>query len=174
MAWHDADRRHRQRGTLELLQKPDLADERLIERVQEEYGLRFAQVTFLELGGDLGTAVYQATTDGGTAYFCKLRRGADDTAAQVASFLHGQGVPQIIPPLMTVSAQPSTGLDGFTLTLYPFVKGMSGYDVELSAPQWADLAPRFNGSTRWCHHPLSRGGWQRSSIRPNGAPDAQS
>jgi spectinomycin phosphotransferase len=122
-----------------MLQKPDLADERLIERVQEEYGLRFAQVMFLELGGDLGTAVYRAITDGGTAYFCKLRRGTDDTAAQVASFLHGQGVAQIIPPLTTVSAQPSTGLDGFTLTLYPFVEGMSGYDVELSAHQWADF-----------------------------------
>ena len=122
-----------------MLEKPDLADERLIERVQEEYGLRFAQVTFLEVGGDLGTAAYRATTDEGTAHFCKLRRGADDIAAQVATFLSGQGVRQIIRPLTTISGQPSTGLDGFTLTLYPFIEGIWGYDVELSAPQWADF-----------------------------------
>ena len=55
------------RRALEVRQKPDLAGERLVERVQEEYGLRLADLTPLELGGDLASAVYRATSAGGRA-----------------------------------------------------------------------------------------------------------
>jgi spectinomycin phosphotransferase len=122
-----------------MLQQPDLAHERLVQRVQEDYGLLLTQVSLFDTGGDLGSTLYRATTDAGAAYFCKLRQGSDDLAAQMSSFLHAQGVAQIIPPLLTGTAQPSTRFHGSTLTVYPFVPGTSGYDVELSETQWADF-----------------------------------
>jgi len=121
-----------------MLQKPDLPDDQLVDRLQGEYGFRVADVTFLELGGDLGSAVYRVTAAAGSTYFCKLRQGTDDDiAAQVATFLGRSGVAEVIPPRRTVSGEPSTHLEGFSLSLYPFIEGVSGYDVELSPGQWA-------------------------------------
>ena len=40
-----------------MLEKPDIRDELIISHLQEEYGLHVAQLEFLPLGADLGTAV---------------------------------------------------------------------------------------------------------------------
>jgi hypothetical protein len=58
-----------------MLEKPNIADELIISCLQEEYDLRVAELTFLPLGADLGTAVYRVVADDGTAYFLKLRKG---------------------------------------------------------------------------------------------------
>ena len=40
-----------------MLTKPDISDELIISRLQEEYGLQVASLTFLPLGADLGAAI---------------------------------------------------------------------------------------------------------------------
>jgi len=40
-----------------LLEKPDIKDELIISRLQEEYGMPVARLTFLPLGADMNTAV---------------------------------------------------------------------------------------------------------------------
>ncbi len=52
-------------GGAGILQKPDLADETLVERLRGAYGLPVVQVTFLALGGDLRSAVYRVAAEGG-------------------------------------------------------------------------------------------------------------
>ncbi len=42
-----------------MLEKPEIPDESIISRLQEEYGLRVAELTFLPIGADLRTAVYR-------------------------------------------------------------------------------------------------------------------
>lgn len=42
---------------LSMLEKPDILDELIISHLQEEYGLHVAQLEFLPLGADMGTAV---------------------------------------------------------------------------------------------------------------------
>ena len=42
-----------------MLTKPDIADELINSRLQDEYGLRVISLTFLPLGADMGTAVYR-------------------------------------------------------------------------------------------------------------------
>ena len=83
-----------------MLEKPDLRDERIAACLQDTYGLRVVQVTFLPLGADLNTAVYRAVADDGTPYFVKLRRGDfDEIAVTLPKFLSDQGIEQIIAPL---------------------------------------------------------------------------
>jgi hypothetical protein len=58
-----------------MLEKPAIPDELILSRLQDEYHLHNAQLTFLPLGADLNTAVYRVVTDAKTAYFLKLRKG---------------------------------------------------------------------------------------------------
>lgn len=59
-----------------MLEKPDLADDRLGSCLGDAYGLPIVSIDFLPLGADRHTAVYRVTTDSGAAYFLKLRLDA--------------------------------------------------------------------------------------------------
>src|SRR5215203_3835479 len=114
-----------------MLDKPDIADEKIIACLQAEYGLRIIQIAFLPLGGDLSTAVYRAVADDETPYFCKLKFGIfDEISVELPKFLSEQGIAQIIPPLITKTGQLWAELDEFKLILYPFVDGKSGFEIE--------------------------------------------
>jgi spectinomycin phosphotransferase len=124
-----------------MLEKPELKDEEIINCLKVEHGLNVEKITFLPLGGDLSTAVYRGVTDDETPYFCKLKSGVfDEVSVELPKFLSGQGIPQIIPPLTTKTGQLWAELDEFRLILYPFVDGISGFEVELSEHQWADFS----------------------------------
>lgn len=123
-----------------MLEKPVLEDETIINCLQTEYGLRIIQITFLPLGGDLSTAVYRAVADDKTPYFCKLKFGVfDEISIELPTFLSEQGIAQIIPARLTNNGQLWAEMDEFRLILYPFVEGTSGFEIELSQPQWADF-----------------------------------
>jgi spectinomycin phosphotransferase len=120
-----------------MLEKPDLSDRRIAACLQDAYGLRGAEVTFLPLGADLNTAVYRAVAHNGAPYFVKLRRGDfDEIAVTLPKFLSDQGISQIIAPLATQTGQLWAELDPFRMILYPFVAGSNGYEIDLSDRQW--------------------------------------
>ncbi len=124
-----------------MLDKPDIPDEKIVTYLQAEYGLRIIQIAFLPLGGDLSTAVYRAVADDATPYFCKLKFGVfDEISVELPTFLSEQGITQIIPPRVTNTGRLWAKMDEFCLILYPFVEGMSGFEIELSEPQWADFS----------------------------------
>jgi spectinomycin phosphotransferase len=123
-----------------MLEKPDLQDERLISSLLNEYALHISELTFLPLGADRHTAVYRAVSEDATPYFVKLRRGAfEETSVVLPKFLSDQGLAHIIAPLATQAATLWANLESFRLTLYPFIDGQSGYEVDLSDRQWRDL-----------------------------------
>lgn len=123
-----------------MLEKPSIPDESIIACLQVKFALQITHLAFLPLGGDLSTAVYRAVADDGTPYFCKLKRGTfDEISVELPRFLSEQGIPQIIPPLVTNTGRLWADLDEFRIILYPFVKGTSGFEVELSERQWADF-----------------------------------
>ena len=64
-----------------MLEKPELEDQKIIDCLRSEYGLRVEAIAFLPLGADQNTAVYRAASGDGTGYFVKLRRGAFDEAS---------------------------------------------------------------------------------------------
>jgi spectinomycin phosphotransferase len=123
-----------------MLQKPDLANTKIVACLLDHYGLPIVEVTFLPLGADPNAAVYRVETADKTAYFLKLKRGDfDETAVLLPKFLHDQGIPQIIAPIPTRTQQLWTSLDSFNLILYPFVEGQNGFELALSDHQWAEL-----------------------------------
>ncbi len=125
---------------LPMLEKPDGQDEKVIACLQVEYGLPIVHLGFLPLGGNVSTAVYRAVAEDDTPYFCKLRRGVfDDISVELPKLLSEQGIAHIIPPLVIKTGHLWADLNEFHLILYPFIAGTSGYEVELSEPQWANF-----------------------------------
>jgi len=123
-----------------MLEKPDLPDEEIIACLQEDYGLPVTQVTFLPLGADANTTVYQAVADDENSYFVKLRWGdLDEIAVTLPKFLSGHAIPQIIPPLATRTGQLWENRNSFKVILYPFVAGRNGYQVDLSDRHWQEF-----------------------------------
>ena len=115
-----------------MLEKPDIPDELIIFRLQEAYRLRVAELTFLPLGADLGTAVYRVVTEEGTTYFLKLRKGFEEIVVTVPLFLKSQGIQEIIPPFETTSEQGWADFGKYKMILYPFIEGKDGFERELT------------------------------------------
>jgi spectinomycin phosphotransferase len=115
-----------------MLEKPNISDNLNISRLKEEYNLHVAELTFLPLGADMGTAVYRVTTVDGTAYFLKLRRGFEEITVTVPIFLKSQGIQEIIAPIETKSKRGWADFGDYRMILYPFIKGKDGFERELS------------------------------------------
>lgn len=120
-----------------MLEKPDLPETALLSRLQEVYGITAEQISFLPLGADMDTAVYQVETLEGQAYFLKLRKGVfNEIVVLLPHFLHSQGHRAIIPPLETLGGSLWAEMGEYKLILYPFVSGDDGYAQSLSDAQW--------------------------------------
>jgi spectinomycin phosphotransferase len=115
-----------------LLEKPNISDSLIIDRVQDSYALHVNELTFLPLGADQGTAVYRVVGDNGKAYFLKVRKGFEEITVTVPLFLQSQGVQEIISPIETSSKQGWADFGEYKLILYPFVEGQNGFEMELS------------------------------------------
>lgn len=123
-----------------MLEKPDIPDSRLITAARDAYNLPVGALAFLPLGADINTAVYRATTDDGTAYFLRLRRGEfNESAVLVPRYLSDLGISHIIPPLPATDGHLWVEAGGFRLVVYPFVVGVDGYDAPMSAENWIAL-----------------------------------
>jgi len=115
-----------------MLEKPDIPDELILSHLQRQYDLSVAQLEFLPLGADSGTAVYRVVENGGTAYFLKLRKGFEEIIVTVPLFLKSQGLKEIISPFETKSKQGWADFGEYKMILYPFIEGKDGFDRELT------------------------------------------
>jgi spectinomycin phosphotransferase len=123
-----------------LLEEPDVSEAQIRSRLVEHYGLTIAQIVFLPIGADKDTAVYRVVAGDQTAYFLKLRRGdAEGISAILPKFLNDQGVKQIIAPIETSNQRLPPLIERYKMILFPYVEGRSGFDVELSDRNWAEL-----------------------------------
>ena len=122
-----------------MLKNPDL-EQRLLACLQRAYDADIVQLTFLPLGADPDTTVYQAVTCDGNPYFVKLRRGVfDQTSVTLPGYLSDHGVAPIIAPVPTRTGPLWTSLEDVAVTMYPFVEGGSGYAVPLTEQNWRDF-----------------------------------
>lgn len=123
-----------------MLTRPDIQDQTIISRLFEEYGLRAAQLDFLPIGADVNTAVFQAVTLDEAQFFVKLMEGSfEEINVAVPQYLYTQGIQAIIPPLVTYARRLWAELPPYKMVLYPFFEGESGYEQELSGPQWLEF-----------------------------------
>lgn len=123
-----------------MLTKPDLKDEKIIQCLQDAYGLQVDKISFLPLGADFNTTVYRVTAIGGPEYFLKLRSGEFlEASVSVPKYLADLGIKQVIPPLATNTGQHWTILASFKAILYPYIEGRNGVETELSEDQWGQF-----------------------------------
>ena len=121
-----------------MLTKPSLAKPLLIEQIWQQYAIRVRDLTFLPLGNDVNTAVYQMVSADNAPYFLKLRFGNfDPTAVLLPQHLHASGVEHIIPPIATQTGQPWAETGDYKIILSPFVGGQNGFESTLTAEHWA-------------------------------------
>jgi spectinomycin phosphotransferase len=152
-----------------MLEKPDLEDNRITTCLKDAYGLRVTGLTFLPLGADQNTAVYRITGSDRRHYFLKLRK-ADfiEASVTIPYFLSQSGMKQVIPPIPTRTGKLWAALNPYKVILYPFIEGHDGYENRLTFEQWVafgralkqfhstdfpagltEKVPQENFSTRW-------------------------
>jgi spectinomycin phosphotransferase len=115
-----------------MLEKPDIPDELIKSRLQEQYGLHITHLTFLPIGADTGTVVYRVFTEQGQTYFLKLRKGFMEIVVTIPLFLRSQGIQEIIVPFETKAKQYWADFGEYKMILYPFIEGKNSFEMGLS------------------------------------------
>lgn len=120
-----------------MLERPGLAEEKIVACLRDDYAVAATGVTFLPLGNDSGAWTYQVSAEGGNIYFLKVKAGRIDApGVLIPRHLKDQGLEQVVAPLPARSQALWQPVDGFGLSLYPFVEGRSGMQAGLSDEQW--------------------------------------
>lgn len=115
-----------------MLTKPSIPDELIVSHLEKEYNLFTAQLTFLPLGADMGTAVYRVSAASGEACFLKLRKGFDEITVTIPLFLKSQGIEEIVAPIQTKAGKGWADFGDYKMILYPFIEGENGFEAALS------------------------------------------
>ena len=125
---------------LSFMENLSLSEQRIIDCLKINYGIEVATLTFLPLGADIHASVYKAQTHNKSSYFVKLKHGHhDDISAIIIELLRNAGIEQIIPIVKTIRGQTAQWIDGFILTVYPFIDGHDGFSRDLTNDQWYTL-----------------------------------
>src|SRR6185437_10850473 len=123
-----------------MIEKPSLSDQRIIDCLNSDYGIKVATLTFLPLGADINASVYKAMAHDQSSYFVKLKRGHHQAiSAIIISLLHNIGIKQVILPIKTNLGQHTQHIDDFTLIVSPYVEGQDGFSRDLTSSQWMTL-----------------------------------
>jgi spectinomycin phosphotransferase len=122
-----------------MKEKPDLADQFIINHLETAYGMEISSIEFLPIG-DISSAKYMVHTHEPAGYFLKLRIGDfKEISVTLPHYLHEHGISQVISPLKAKNGRQWTQLEYFTGILYPFISGQNGFQKPLSDRQWAEL-----------------------------------
>ena len=106
-----------------MLEKPDLADEKIAACLEANYGISATDIAFLQLGADSNSWVYRVAAKDGMVIFLKAKKGSPYLPSLVIPrYLRDQGIHQAVAPLPTRSQALWQPLEGFTLILYPFIE----------------------------------------------------
>lgn len=123
-----------------MLEKPPIADEKIVTCLSKAYGLHVRSLDFLAWGADINTAVYRAIDADESAYFVKMRRdNFDEMSLIVPSYLHEQGIMHISAPLKATSGALWVTLEDYHLSVSPFIAGHNGFETHLTDAQWNTL-----------------------------------
>lgn len=124
-----------------MLEPPALPVSAQCVALQRHYGIAADAVTFLSIGNDAASFVYRVDAANGVSYFLKARASAgfNPSSLTVPSFLHSQGIPHVMVPLPTASGALWVAVDGFSLSLYPFVAARTATDAGLTLEDWQAL-----------------------------------
>src|SRR6478609_9457775 len=127
---------------------PGFDSQTIADCLESHYGVHAAESEFLPIGHDMKAFVYKVVAVDGGTYFLKIR--ADPVyqpGLLVPRALIDQGIKAVLAPLRTrVSGlwSPLEGCNGFSVVLYPFVRGENAMVTGLSDDQWRAFGATLN------------------------------
>ena len=150
-----------------MIEKQSLSDQRIIDCLNTDYGIKVATLTSIPLGADMDASVYKAQSHDQQSYFIKLKRSHHhDIGAIIQLLLHDAGIQQIISPVKTKHGQTTQSLDDYTLVVYPFIEGKDGFSRNLTNDQWVTLGKALRQVHEFHLPPLIKNQIKRESYSP--------
>ena len=123
-----------------MIEKPSFPDQRIIDYLNADYGIKVATLTFLPLGADGHAALYKAEAHDQSPYFVKVKHGRhNDIGSIIHAFLNDAGLQQVIPIVRTLHGQLTRRIEDFSLVVFPFIEGQDGFNRDLTQKQWYTL-----------------------------------
>jgi spectinomycin phosphotransferase len=111
-------------------------DGQIIERLRVNYDLTVTGLELLPLGYDSYAEVYRVRASD-QSYFLKVKRNQlDELSLLLPGYLKDRGMDQVVAPIRSITGELYCRLDPFSLILYPFIEGRSGWDIGLTDDQW--------------------------------------
>jgi hypothetical protein len=127
-----------------MLEKPDIADAKLLPALERHYRLGVRWLEFLPVGYDSRAWAYRVEAQEGEVYFLKLHREEEmpqvwiPPGVLVPRALKDLGLEQVVAALPDAEGGLIQRLDGFWLAIYPYIEGESGMQKGLSQAQWVE------------------------------------
>lgn len=124
-----------------MLEPPPLTISAIRFALQRHYVISADTVTFLPIGNDAASFVYRIDAADGASYFLKARAGMGFSAPSltVPDFLRTTGIPHVMAPLPAAGQALWVAVDGFALSLYPFVEARTAFAAGLTLADWHAL-----------------------------------
>jgi spectinomycin phosphotransferase len=122
-----------------MFEKPAIPDESLRLCLQEQFNISTIKIEFLPLGFDSRAGVYRVVSEAGAVFLLKVNsRLLYKASCFVPYYLAGQGITGVVAPLPTRENFLWTRLEGWTVLLYLFYEGFSGWDTPMSEAEWEE------------------------------------
>lgn len=123
-----------------MREKLKISDETLKACLHDYYGLTVAKLEFLPLGLDTWAGLYAVTTAENTNFLLKVKAGSlYEASCYIPRYLADQNIEAVVAPLPTVNSTLWVQLNEWTLRLYSFVEGVTGWQTMLNEQQWQSL-----------------------------------
>src|SRR5579872_4224559 len=126
-----------------LHEQPGIPLESLRACLQNQYDLYPVTLEFLPLGHDYDAGVYRAVSEQGTSYLLKVTtRPLYEPRCLVPRYLNEQGITSVVAPIPTNDGALWTQLEGWTVIVYPFIGGDTGW-TGMTDEQWKKTGAIF-------------------------------
>ncbi len=119
-----------------MREPPPISEDSLRGCLRDEYGLGAATIEFLPVGLDSRAGVYRVTPEGGPSWLVKVKSGPlNGPGCHVPAYLHEQGITEVVAPLSTTSHALWATVAEWTVLVYPFIEGDTGWG-SITAAHW--------------------------------------
>jgi spectinomycin phosphotransferase len=116
---------------------PDISEDDLRTCLQDQYDLGGISLEFLPNGLNINAGVYRVMCLQGTPYLLKVKSTSlYEPSCLVPRYLRDHGIAFVVAPLPTRMNALWTQVKDWSVSLYPFIDGESGWNPPMTDDQW--------------------------------------